>query len=326
MRAVVCKSYGPPDTLVVEDLPAPECGAGQVRIQVHAAGVNFPDTLIIEGKYQLRPDPPFTPGAEIAGVVESTGADVRNVKVGDRVLALTGWGGFAELVTVNVERTLALPRNMDFNTAAGFAMTYGTSMHALRQRAQLSPGESLLVLGAGGGVGLTAVEIGRIMGANVIAAAGSAEKLAAAKRAGATEFINYNTEVLRERIKALTGGRGVDVVYDPVGGDLFDQALRGMAWRGRLLVVGFASGRIPQAPANLTLLKGSSVVGVYWGGFRREEPDEDGRNFEQLFAWYSAGQLRPRIERILPLEQVATALNDLRARNVTGKIVLSLTG
>jgi NADPH2:quinone reductase len=325
MRAVVCKSYGPPDTLAVEDLPAPACGPGQVRIKVHAAGVNFPDTLIIEGKYQLRPDPPFVPGAELAGVVEVTGSGVVNVKAGDRVLALTGWGAFAELATVKADSTLALPQNMDFKTAAGFAMTYGTSMHALRQRAQLSPGESLLVLGAGGGVGLTAVEIGRIMGANVIAAASSAEKLEAAKRAGANEFINYSTESLRERIKALTGGRGVDVVYDPVGGDLFDQALRGMAWRGRLLVIGFASGRIPQAAANLALLKGSSVVGVYWGAFRQQEPDENRRNFERLFAWYAAGQLRPRIERVLPLEKAATALNELRARNVVGKIVLSLT-
>jgi NADPH2:quinone reductase len=324
MRAVICRTYGPPAQLVVEEWPTPACGPGEVRIKVHAAGVNFPDTLIIEGKYQLKPDPPFVPGGEVAGVVEAVGSAVTDVHIGDRVVALTGWGGFAEAVVVTPNRLTALPAGMDFRTAASFAMTYGTSMHALRQRAQLQPGESLLVLGAGGGVGLAAVELGRLFGARVIAAASSADKLKAAQSAGAQELINYASEPLRERLKVLTQGKGVDVVYDPVGGDLFEQALRSLAWKGRLLVVGFASGRIPQAAANLMLLKGSAVVGVFWGGFRQNEPEENRRNFEQLFNWYADGRLHPNIERVLPLKDAPLALEALRTRAVTGKIVLSL--
>lgn len=324
MRAVMCKRYGPPDMLAVEQLPPPECGPNQVRVRVHAAGVNFPDTLIIEGKYQLRPEPPFVPGGEFAGVVETVGSSVTDIKPGDRVSAIVGWGAFCEQVVVDAARVLPIPAQMDFRTAAGFAMTYGTSMHALRQRAQLQSGETLLVLGAGGGVGITAVELGTVMGAMVIAAASSPEKLEAARSAGAQETVNYSNESLRDRIKALTSGRGVDVVYDPVGGDLFEPALRSLAWKGRLLVIGFASGRIPQAPMNLPLLKGASIVGVFWGAFRQQEPEGDRRNFEQLFDWYSTGRLHPKIERVLPLEQASEALNALRARAVTGKIVLSV--
>lgn len=326
MKAVLCKAFGPPETLSVEDVPVPDCGPGMVRIRVHAAGVNFPDTLIIEGKYQLRPEPPFAPGAEVAGVIDAVGDGVTEFKVGDRVMALTGWGAFAEQVVVEADRAKPMPDTMDFPTAAGFAMTYGTSMHALKQRGRLKAGETLLVLGAGGGVGLTAVEIGRQMGARVIAAASSAAKLDAARAAGAEEVIDYSRESLKDRVKELTGGRGVDVVYDPVGGDLFDQALRLMAWNGRLLVVGFASGRIPQAPANLMLLKGSEVVGVYWGAFRKAEPEAERRNFEELFAWHAAGRLHPRIDRVLPLDKAAEALTALRDRAVTGKIVLTVDG
>ncbi|HYG91375.1 MAG TPA: NADPH:quinone oxidoreductase family protein [Azospirillum sp.] len=324
MKAVLCKRFGPPDTLVVDDVPEPGCGPRNVRIRVHAAGVNFPDTLIIEGKYQLRPEPPFSPGAEVAGIVDAVGAEVTGLSPGDRVMALMGWGGFAEVVEVDAGRVQPIPERMDFLTAAGFAMTYGTSIHALRQRGRLAPGETLLVLGAGGGVGLAAVELGRVMGATVIAAASTPEKLDAARTTGATHLINTREESLRERLKAITGGRGVDVVYDPVGGDLFDEALRSLAWKGRLLVVGFASGRIPQAPANLPLLKGSEIVGVYWGAFRQHEPEENRRNFRDLFAWHTAGQLHPYIDRVLPLDQAAAALNALRDRAVTGKIVLAV--
>ncbi|HEY0834589.1 MAG TPA: NADPH:quinone oxidoreductase family protein [Azospirillum sp.] len=324
MKAVLCKAFGPPETLSVEDVPVPACGPGMVRIRVHAAGVNFPDTLIIEGKYQLRPEPPFSPGAEVAGVIDAVGAGVTGFAPGDRVMALTGWGGFAEQVAVESFRVTPMPATMDFPTAAGFAMTYGTSMHALRQRGRLKAGETLLVLGAGGGVGLTAVELGRQMGARVIAAASSPAKLDAARAAGAEEVIDYGRDSLKARIKELTGGRGVDVVYDPVGGDLFDEALRCMAWNGRLLVVGFASGRIPQAPANLMLLKGCEVVGVYWGAFRKNEPEAERRNVDDLFAWHAAGRLHPRIDRVLPLGKAAEALTALRDRAVTGKIVLTM--
>ena len=326
MKAVVCKRFGSPDTLVVEEVEAPPCGPGMVRVRVRAAGVNFPDTLIIEGKYQLRPEPPFSPGAEVAGVIEEVGNGVTGFAPGDRVMAVTGYGGFAGQVVADAARVLPIPATMDFVTAAGFAMTYGTSLHALRQRGRLAPGETLLVLGAGGGVGLAAVELGRVLGARVIAAAGGPEKLAAARAAGAAELIDYRTESVRARLKELTGGRGVDVVYDPVGGDLFDDALRSLAWKGRLLVIGFASGRIPQIPANLPLLKGADVVGVFWGAFRRQEPEEDRRNFDDLFTWHAEGRLRPRVARVMALEEAPAALNALLERTVTGKIVLEVAG
>lgn len=323
MLAVRCNAFGPPDSLSVENVSLPSCGPGMARVRVHAAGVNFPDTLIIEGKYQLRAEPPFSPGAEIAGVVDAVGEGVDNVKPGDRVMALPGYGGFAEYVTVEAARLTALPETMDFITGAGFAMTYGTSMHALKQRGRLKPGETLLVLGAAGGVGLAAVEIGRQMGARVIAAASTPEKLEIARQAGATDYIDYRRESLKERVKELTQGRGVDVVYDPVGGDLFDEALRCLAWNGRLLVIGFASGRIPNPPVNLVLLKGSEIVGVFWGAFRRAEPAEDARNFQTLFDWHAQKRLNPRIDRVLPLERAPEALNALLRREVAGKIVLT---
>lgn len=322
MKAVLCKGFGGPGTLVVEDVAAPVPGPEEVRIRVHAAGVNFPDTLIIEGRYQIRPEPPFSPGGEVAGVIDAVGERVSGLAPGDRVMALTGWGGFAEQVVVDAGRAMAIPDSMDFVTAAGFTMTYGTSMHALKQRGRLAAGETLLVLGAGGGVGLTAVELGRVMGATVIAAAGSADKLAAAQAAGAHHLINYRDGDFRAQVKAIAGPRGVDVVYDPVGGPLFEEALRSLAWKGRLLVVGFASGQIPQAPANLPLLKGADIVGVFWGAFCRHEPEENRRNFAELVALHAAGRLRPHIGQVLPLERAGEALNALSARSVTGKIVL----
>lgn len=325
MKALICRHYGPPESLILEDRPSPEVGNKQVRIQVHACGVNFPDTLIVEGKYQYKPEMPFSPGAEVAGIVESVGPGVTRFKPGDRVIGLTGWGGYAEQLATDEERLLPLPETMDFIIGAGFGMAYGTSMHALTQRAQLQPGETLLVLGAGGGVGLAAVEIGHLMGARVIAAAGSQEKLDIARASGADEILNYREESIKDRVKALTDGRGADVIYDAVGGDAFDESLRCINWNGRLLVVGFASGRIPQAPANLALLKGCAIVGVFWGRFRSEEPEENRRNFQQLFEWHANGKLKPHISHVLPLEQGTEAMRILTRREAIGKVVLSMT-
>ncbi len=324
MKALVCRQYGPPESLVFEELPTPEVGPGQIRIRVHACGVNFPDTLIIEGKYQFKPEPPFAPGGEVAGIVDALGEGVTGFQTGDRVMALTGWGGYAEEVVVDADRVQALPDSMDFETGASFAMTYGTSIHALIQRGQLKEGETLLVLGAGGGVGLAAVELGKVLGARVIAAAGSAEKLAIAQAYGADELINYREESLKDRVKELTEGRGADVIYDAVGGDAFDDALRCINWNGRLLVVGFASGRIPTPPANLPLLKGCSIVGVFWGRFRQEEPEANRQNFETLFQWHRDGRLKPHISHRLPLAEGARAMRILTNREAIGKVVLQV--
>ena len=323
MQAVLCKAFGPAETLVLEDVASPEVKKTEIVLDVHAAGVNFPDTLIIEGKYQFKPPFPFSPGGEAAGVVAAVGEKVSHVKVGDRVMALTGWGSFAEQVAVPGYNVMPIPASMDFNSAAAFGMTYGTSMHALKQRANL-PGETLLVLGASGGVGLAAVEIGKAMGAKVIAAASSAEKLAVAKAAGADELINYSETSLKDEVKRLTGGQGVDVIYDPVGGDLFDQAIRSIAWNGRLLVVGFASGRIPELPVNLCLLKGAAVLGVFWGAFAQRQPQDNAANFQQLFAWHAEGKVTPLVSQVFPLEQAAEAINALGQRKAVGKVVVQV--
>ncbi|MDM0070606.1 NADPH:quinone oxidoreductase family protein [Variovorax sp. J31P207] len=323
MKAVLCKQYGPPSSLVVEEVPAPVPAAGQVLVEVHAAGVNFPDSLIIQGKYQFKPDLPFSPGAEVAGIVKEVGAGVTGLGVGDRVIAATTWGGYAQQVLAQAERVFRMPDGMDFETAAGFLIAYGTSHHALKDRGELKPGETVLVLGAAGGVGLAAVEIAKAMGARVIAAASSADKLAVCREHGADETIDYATEDLRERIKSITGGRGVDVVYDPVGGALSEQALRSMAWRGRFLVVGFAAGPIPSIPLNLTLLKGCAIVGVFWGAFVRNEPQRNEEEMRELAGWVREGKLRPRISGVYPLERCAEALQRVMDRQVTGKIVLT---
>ncbi|MFL6662891.1 MAG: NADPH:quinone oxidoreductase family protein [Rhizobacter sp.] len=323
MRAVLCKRYGPPSELVVEDVASPKAGDGQVLVAVHAAGVNFPDTLIIQGKYQFKPELPFSPGGEVAGIVREVGPGVTGIAAGDRVIAATTWGGYAEEVVAEAKRVIPMPDGMDFATAATFVLTYGTSHHALKDRAALQPGETLLVLGAAGGVGLAAVELGKAMGARVIAAASSDDKLATCREHGADETINYSTEDLRERIKALSGGRGVDVVYDPVGGDLSEPALRGMAWNGRFLVVGFAAGSIPSIPLNLALLKGCAIVGVFWGAFTRNEPRRNEANLQELLAWFKAGKVRPHISATYPLERAADALRDVMERRVKGKVVLT---
>ena len=324
MKAVLCKAFGPAETLVLEEVASPEPKKNEILLDVHAAGVNFPDTLIIEGKYQFKPPFPFSPGGECAGVVAAVGEKISHMKPGDRVMALTGWGSFAEQVAVPAYSVMQIPKGMDFETAAAFGMTYGTSMHALKDRAKLQAGETLLVLGASGGVGLAAVEIGKAMGAKVIAAASSAEKLAVAKAAGADELINYSESSLKEEVKRLTGGMGVDVIYDPVGGDLFDQAVRSIAWNGRLLVVGFASGRIPEFPVNLALLKGAAVVGVFWGAFAQRQPQDNLSNFQQLFAWYAEGKLKPLVSQTFPMAQAADAINALGQRKAVGKVVVQV--
>ena len=324
MKAVLCKQYGPPESLVVEELPAPRPGPGEVVVSVKAASVNFPDFLIIQNKYQFKPPLPFSPGSELAGVVKEVGAGVSNVRPGDRVIAFTTYGAFAEEVKTEVARLLPLPEKMDFITGAAFLLTYATSDHALRDRGALKAGEALLVLGAAGGVGLAAIEIGSALGARVIACASSEDKLAVCREHGADATINYASEDLRERVKALTKGRGVDVVYDAVGGAYTEPAFRSLAWRGRLLVVGFAAGEIPKLPLNLALLKGAAVVGVFWGDFARREPKAFAESVRQLARWYGEGRLRPHVSQTLPLERAAEAIQLLASRKAKGKVVLTM--
>ncbi len=322
MKAVLCKSYGLPDTLVLEEVAPLEAGPGEVVIAVKACGVNFPDTLIIQGKYQFKPTMPFSPGAEISGVIDAIGSGVDNFAVGDAVIAFTGWGGFAEQVKCLAAQAMPMPAGMPFPLAASFVLTYGTTYHALKDRAQLQPGETLLVLGAAGGVGLAACEIGKAMGARVIAAASSDEKLAICKQHGADDTINYRSGPLREQIDALVGKRGIDVVIDPVGGDYTEPAVRALAWKGRHLVIGFAAGDIPKIPANLTLLKGASIMGVFWGSFVKNEPANHMMNMHELMALLQQGKLQPLISATYPLARAAEALNDLINRKAVGKIVL----
>lgn len=323
MRAVLCKAYGPPESLVVEDVASPQPGRGEVVVAMRAAGVNFPDLLIIENKYQFKPPLPFSPGSEMAGVVKSVGADVTAWKPGDAVMAFTTYGAFAEEVKTDARRLLPLPAGMDYATAAAFGLTYATSDHALRDRAALRAGETLLVLGAAGGVGLAAIEIGRLLGARVIACASADEKLAVCRAHGADEVINYATEDLRARMTQLTGGNGPDVIYDPVGGPYTEPALRSIAWRGRFLVVGFAAGEIPKIPLNLPLLKGCSIVGVFWGDFTRREPDRFLEQMRQLGAWYTEGRIAPHISARYPLDRAADALRLMADRKVTGKVLVT---
>ena len=328
MKAVLCKQFGPPESLVIEELPSPKAGAGEVVVSVKAASLNFPDVLIIQNKYQFKPPLPFSPGSEMSGVVKEIGAGVKGYKPGDRVIAFTTYGAFAEEVKVEASRLVPIPEGMDYNSAAAFLLTYGTSDHALRDRGALKAGETLLVLGAAGGVGLAAIEIGKAMGARVIACASSADKLEVCKQHGADAGINYATEdggkEMREKIKELTGGKGVDVVYDPVGGPYSEPALRSMAWRGRFLVVGFAAGDIPKIPLNLTLLKGCAIVGVFWGDFARREPKAFAESIGQLGIWFREGKLKPHVSQTFPLEQAVDALQLMAARKVKGKVVLTV--
>jgi NADPH2:quinone reductase len=308
--------------LVVEEIEPLTPSRGQVVVSVKACGVNFPDTLIIQGLYQFKPPLPFSPGSEVAGIVKAVGAGVERFQPGDRVISIAPYGGFAEEVLAEAAAVIPMPAAMDFDVAASFAMTYGTGIHALNDRAQLQAGETLLVLGAAGGIGLAAVELGKVMGARVIAAASSEEKLAICRQYGADATINYVSEDLKERVKALTNGQGVDVVVDPVGGSYSEPVLRGMAWNGRFLVIGFTSGDIPRIPLNLPLLKGCSIVGVFWGSFTVRDPQHSQENLHQLLDWLQDGTLRPRISARYRLEQAADALNDITQRRVIGKAIL----
>ncbi len=322
MRAVLCRAWGGPESLVIEAISSPRPGAGEVVVDVKAAGVNFPDVLMIQGKYQIKPPLPFTPGVELAGIVKETGSGVTSARPGDPVVANVAYGAFAEECVVPAASLLPLPRGIDFAAAAGFTVAYGTAWHALRDRGQLRPGESLLVLGAAGGVGLAAVELGAALGARVIAAASSDEKLAVCRAHGATDTINYSTQDLRERVKAIVGAKGVDVVFDPVGGSLSEPALRSVAWRGRFLVIGFAGGEIPRLPANLPLLKGCAIVGVYWGAWLQQEPEASRRAMAELAGWLADGRVRPRVSARFPLARAADAISALAGRTATGKIVI----
>lgn len=323
MRAVLCKEWGGPEKLVVENVPSPPIRDGAVRIAVHAAGINFADLLLVSGQYQEKPAFPFTPGMEVAGTVAEIGARVSNLKAGDRVMALTGTGAYTEDAVVDAARVLKIPDSMDFPTAAGFPVTYGTSHGAFDWRAHLQPGEWLLVFGAAGGVGLTAVEIGKAMGARVIACAGGVEKLEVARQHGADFLIDYSREDIRERVKAITGGKGADVVYDPVGGDAFDASLRSVAWGGRIVIIGFASGRIPQAPANILLVKNIDVIGFYWGSYQARKPELLRDSYTKLLRWFEEGKLKPHISAQMDLCEVARGMELLRQRKSTGKVVLT---
>lgn len=325
MQAILCKDYGSPDDLVLADIDIPDLGDTEVRIAVRACGINFPDVLMIAGKYQAKPPMPFIPGAEVSGTVIETGTGIKRLSVGQRVLALCGHGGLAEQVCVNENAVINIPDNMDYPCAAAFMLTYGTSYHALKQRAAIQPGETLLVLGAAGGVGLAAVELGTLMGATVIAAASSAEKLALAEKYGAAHTIDYTRHGIKDTVKELTDGRGVDVIFDPVGGPLFEACLRSIAWNGRLLVIGFASGEIPSVPANLPLLKGSSVVGVFWGSFTQHEPAVHLSNSEYLLGLAGNGQLHPHISAQFDLNEAAEAINTLAERRALGKVVVNIS-
>jgi len=323
MKAVVCKAFGNIDDLVIEDVEPRKVGPNEVRIKVHAAGVNFPDILIVQGKYQVTPPLPFTPGPESAGEVLEVGANVTTVAPGDRVMATHPWGGYAEEVVASAATVHKLLDGIDYATGAGMQITYGTTYHALFDRGQIQPGETLLVTGASGGVGLSAVEVGKAAGARVIAAASSDDKLAVAKKYGADELINYSTEDLRERMKEITGGAGADVIYDPVGGDIFDQAVRCTAWGGRFLIIGFASGRIPDFKINYALIKSFSLVGVFWGSFAARNPEKNRENFRTLMQWCVDGKIKPYVSQAYDLDHAVDAMRAIAERKATGKLVIT---
>ena len=324
MKALVCEQYGPVEDLKYRDFPDPEPAPGEILVAVKAIGVNFPDGLLVEGKYQARPECPFAPGSEISGEVVGMGEGVIDFAVGDRVLALTtNFGAYAEQITLPSSAAYKMPASMDYETGAALLAASGTAHHGLRQRGRLQAGETLVVLGAAGGTGIAAVQIGKAIGARVIAVCSSEEKLAFAKSQGADDGINYSEQDLNKAIKALTNGRGADVVYDAVGGDAFDACSRAMAWDGRLLIVGFASGRIPELPVNLTLVKGYSVVGVFWGQFTQTEPEAHAANMRELFQWCEEGKVRPIVDRRFKLADGIEAIKYVTGRNVMGKVVIT---
>jgi NADPH2:quinone reductase len=325
MRALVCHRFGPPEDLTVEDVDEPEAGPGDVLVDVRACSVSFPDVLLIQDRYQVTPPLPFVPGSEVAGVVRAVGAEVDGIAVGDRVLGAAIWGGLAERAVLTAGALSAIPDGIDFVHAAAFVYAYGTSHYALRHRAKLQAGETLVVLGAGGGVGLAAVELGAYLGAVVIAAASSEAKLAECRRLGAAMTIDYSREDLKTRIRELTGGAGADVVYDAVGGPYSEPALRAMAWGGRFLVVGFAAGEIPKVPLNLVLLRGCEIDGVFLGGYAARDRRAHRRHLDELMGWWRAGELHPHVSKTYPLAEAASALRDLMARRAVGKVVVTVT-
>ena len=322
MRALVCSRFGPVGDLAVQELPSPAPGEREVVVRVAAAGLNYPDALIVQGKYQVRPPLPFVPGMELAGTVTAVGARVGEYRVGDAVMATGQTGAFAEECAVPVERVMRRPEAIPPDVAAASLITYGTTYHALKDRARLQPGETVLVLGAAGGVGTAAIELAKVMGARVIAAASSEAKLAVCRRLGADAAVDYATEPLRDRLKELTGGKGVDVVYDPVGGAYAEVALRGTGWDGRYLVIGFAAGEVPKVPLNLALLNARSILGVYWGEWTKRHRAASEANFAQLAGWITEGKLHPEISERLPLEEVPRAMMDLVERRALGKLLV----
>lgn len=323
MRALICKEFGPYENLEVAEVDAPPLNEGFVQVDVKAAGVNFPDILLVEGKYQAQPPFPFIPGTECSGVVSEVGKNTSGFKPGDRVIVATMLGGFAEQAVAPAAQVIPIPDAMSFEHAAAFTTIYGTSYHALKQRAKLQPGETVLVLGAAGGVGLATVQLAKAMGAKVIAAASSAEKLEIAKEAGADELINYSTEDLKARVREITANKGVDVVYDPVGGDYSEAALRATGWGGRYLVIGFAAGPIPKVPLNLALLNSRDILGVFWGAWAGRNPRENAQNMKELFDLYEAKKITPHISAAYPLEEFAQAFADIMERRVKGKVILT---
>ena len=324
MKAILCKSYGPPENLVLEDVEDIKPREGEVIVEVYAASLNFPDTLQIEGKYQYQPPFPFIPGSEAGGIIKEIGPNVRGFDIGDRVMANPGIGAMAELLCVPFERLRKIPDNMSFITASGFPMVYTTSYYALKQRAKLKPAETLLVLGSSGGVGVTAIELGKLMGAEVIAAASTKDKLDFAKKAGADYLVNYSDGDLKTKIKELTNGKGADVIFDPVGGDLFDEATRCINWNGRILVVGFASGRIPEYKANLALLKGASMVGVFLGRWMKEEPEAYEENLNELLELFKQKKIKPTSHQLFKINDFVSAFNLFKERTVMGKVILEI--
>ncbi len=322
MKAIISTQIGGPETLELVDLDEPSAGAGEVVIDIDSAALNFFDTLIIEDKYQFKPDRPFSPGAELAGTVGSIGAGVTGFEPGNRVMAYSGWDACREKIALSADRVIPIPDDISFEAAAGLTVTYGTTIHALRDRASLKPGETLAVLGAAGGVGQAAVEIGKAMGARVIACASSEDKLAFCRQLGADETINYSKVSLKDALKEVSGGKGVDVVYDPVGGDLAEQAVRGTGWDGRFLVIGFASGTIPKIPLNLALLKGCSLVGVFWGSFLQRTPEHHATNMALILNWVNEGKIRPHIDSTYTLADTPQALKALAERKVMGKVIV----
>jgi NADPH:quinone reductase len=325
MRAVVLSSYGPPPDLSVKDVASPVLKPGHVRLRVQAVGFGFPDALMVAGKYQVKPEAPFTPGSEVAGVVTEVADDVTDIKPGTRVLAMAGQGGLAEECVAAASSLIALPASMSMSAAAGFLVNYGTTYHALVQRANIRPGETLLVLGAAGGVGLTAIEIGKALGARVLAAASTPEKLELARRHGADAVFNYTQDTIKAKVMEFTGDRGIDVAYDPVGADYAEQVVRSMAWNGRYLVIGFAGGRIPAIPLNLPLLKGCSLVGVFWGAHTRREPELHAANLRALFQLFETGKIKPHVTELDGLDRFTAALEVLNGRRSTGKVVIRVT-